>query len=352
MSAAQADILIRTEGCAGRITLTRASALNALSHAMILAIEEALDRWATDDTIRLVIVDAEGDKAFCAGGDIQQLYETGRAGDNSYGRRFWRDEYHLNARIARYPKPYVAFMQGFTMGGGVGIACHGSHRIVCESSRIAMPEVGIGLVPDVGGSALLARAPGRLGEYLGLTGARMGPGDAIFAGFADFYLPQAAWPALIRALQETGDISLIRAQAAPAAPLAPMMPRITALFEAPSLRGIMAALTADGSDFAAKARKAIARNSPLAMACTIALIHRLKREAGDMGAALELEYRFSHRAMSEGDFLEGVRAAVIDKDRAPRWKHGLETPLKEAAARMLAPLGPESLKLESERNVK
>jgi len=153
------DIHIRTEGRAGRITLTRPKSLNALSYEMCLAIERALDAWRDDDAVALVLIDAEGDKAFCAGGDVQQLYEKGRAGDYTFGRRFWADEYRLNAKIAEYPKPYVALMQGFVMGGGVGISCHGSHRIVCDTTRIAMPECSIGLVPDVGGSLLLARAP-------------------------------------------------------------------------------------------------------------------------------------------------------------------------------------------------
>ena len=166
----QAEIHIRKEGRAGRITLDRPKALNALTYDMALAIGAALDQWRDDGAVDLVIIDALGDKAFCAGGDIQKLYDTGRAGDFAYGRRFWADEYRLNARIAEYPKPYVALMQGFVMGGGVGISCHGSHRIVCASTRIAMPECGIGLVPDVGGSLLLARAPGRLGEYVGCTG--------------------------------------------------------------------------------------------------------------------------------------------------------------------------------------
>src|SRR6056297_2638543 len=184
------EIHIRREGRAGRITLTRPKAMNALSYDMCLAIEDALDNWATDDSVDLLMIDAEGDRAFCAGGDIQKLYQTGRAGDFAYGRRFWRDEYRMNARLAEYPKPVVSLMQGFTMGGGVGVGCHDSHRVVGASTRIAMPECGIGLIPDVGGTRLLANAPGRLGEFIGLTGHRLGPGDAIVAGFADHYLPE------------------------------------------------------------------------------------------------------------------------------------------------------------------
>jgi enoyl-CoA hydratase len=183
------DIEIRTEGRAGRITLNRPQALNALTWDMCTRIEAALDAWASDDAVAMLVIDAAGDKAFCAGGDIAEMYATGTAGDYEYGRRFWADEYRMNAKLFNFPKPVATFLQGFTMGGGVGVGCHASHRIVCDTSRIAMPECGIGLVPDVGGSLILARAPGRLGEYLGVTAARMGPGDAIHAGFADYFVP-------------------------------------------------------------------------------------------------------------------------------------------------------------------
>ena len=164
------DIEIRTTGRAGRITLTRPHALNALSYDMCMSIDTAMRNWREDDAVDLIILDAEGEKAFCAGGDIAELYETATKGDYAYGQKFWRDEYLLNALIFEYPKPVISFLQGFTMGGGVGIGCHGSHRVVGESSRIAMPECSIGLVPDVGGSLMLALAPGRLGEFLGNYG--------------------------------------------------------------------------------------------------------------------------------------------------------------------------------------
>lgn len=335
------DISIRKTGRAGRITLTRPKALNAMSYDMCLAIEAALDDWASDDDVALVIIDAEGDKAFCAGGDIQQLYDTGRAGDFAYGQTFWRDEYRLNAKIAEYPKPYVAFMQGFTMGGGVGISCHGSHRIVCDSSQIAMPECGIGLVPDVGGSLILANAPGRLGEYLGLTTSRMGPADAIYAGFADTFIPQDAWPALIERLEETGDPAQIDTakETPPQGAMRDLQADIDAHFAGEDLQSIVNALKASDSAFAVDALKAMGRNSPLSMACAVEILHRLRGPAADIRRALELEYRFTFRAMEQGDFLEGIRAAVIDKDRSPNWQHGLEKPPTMAATQMLLPLG-------------
>ncbi len=344
------DIHIRIEGRAGRITLTRTKAMNALSYDMCLAIEDALDSWAMDDSVDLVMIDAHGDKAFCAGGDIQKLYETGRAGDYDYARRFWRDEYRLNAKIAEYPKPYVAFMQGFTMGGGVGIGCHGSHRIVCDSSQIAMPECSIGLVPDVGGSLLLARAPGRVGEYLGLTGTRMGSGDAIHAGFADHYLPQDTWQDVKAQLIETGDADLVETYATtpPDSPLAGQQQDIDAIFNGNALPDIVTALEADTGEFATSALKAIRRNAPLSMACALEMIHRLRAAVADIRQALDLEYRFTHRAMDQGDFLEGIRAQIIDKDRQPKWQHDLTALPDTAISRMLDPLGADALTFDKE----
>jgi enoyl-CoA hydratase/carnithine racemase len=344
------DVRIRKQGRAGRITLARPRALNALSYDMCTAIEAALDAWRGDGEVALVLIDAEGDKAFCAGGDIQQLYDTGRAGDFAYGRRFWADEYRLNAKIARYPKPFVALMHGFVMGGGVGIACHGSHRVVCESTRMAMPECGIGLVPDVGGSLLLARAPGRAGEYLGLTGARMAPDDAIYAGFADFYAPQLKWQELRAALVESGDPGVIDgfAEAPPEGTLRSLQPEIDACFGGEGLHDIVASLRAADSDFARDTLAVLARNSPLSMACTVEIIHRLRAMSADIGQALEMEYRFTWRSMEQGDFLEGIRAAIIDKDREPKWKHTLDSLPGAAVLQMLQPLGENALTLEEE----
>ena len=344
------DIHIRTQGHAGRITLTRPKALNAMSYDMCLAIEAALDAWRDDDAVKLVIIDAEGDKGFCAGGDIQQLYDTGRAGDFAYGQRFWADEYRLNAKIAEYSKPYVALMQGFTMGGGVGISCHGSHRIVCETSQIAMPEVGIGLVPDVGGSLLLAQAPGRLGEYLGTTAARMGPADAIHAGFADTYIPRSQWPDLISTLCESGDTAAIqtRSEEPPQGVMSALSGRINAHFSGEGLRDIVNSLKAEDSNFADDTLKRLMRNSPLSMACAIEMIHRLRRTNVTIREALELEYRYTYRAMEHGDFLEGIRAAVIDKDRTPRWRHDVNDPPLMDATKMLMPLGKDKLTFEKE----
>ncbi len=343
-----ADILIRTDGWAGRITLNRPEALNALTYEMCRAIEAALDEWRDDNAVALVIIDATGERAFCSGGDIQEMYASGRRGDYTYGRRFWTDEYRLNAKIAEYPKPYVALMQGFTMGGGVGVSCHGSHRIVGETSRIAMPECGIGLVPDVGGSLLLSRAPGRLGAYYGMTGARMNASDAIHAGFADVFVPEGDWADLIAALAKSGEADSIEGFAAPCfdATQAGTQAEIDALFAPDSLAGITAGLRVVPTDVAAGALTALGRNSPLSMAVTLEMIRRLGKDA-TIRDALRQEYRYTWRAMEHGDFLEGIRAAIIDKDRAPRWRHGdIGAVSHKEIDAMLAPLYDAELNLK------
>ncbi|KAE9631670.1 enoyl-CoA hydratase/isomerase family protein [Parasedimentitalea maritima] len=342
------DIDIRITGKAGRITLTRPKALNALSYEMCMAIDAALKDWATNDTVQLVVIDAAGDKAFCAGGDIAELYDSGTKGDYAYGRKFWSDEYRLNARMFEYGKPIVSFMQGFTMGGGVGIGCHGAHRVLCETSQISMPEVGIGLVPDVGGTLILSQAPGRLGEYLGLTGFRMVADDAILAGFADLFIPQDQWPSLISLLETDGDLACLTANAdvPPTGKLRDLQGDIDRHFAGETLSDILNSLHNDDSAFSAATLKSLRRNSPLSMACTAELLHRLRGPEPSIRAALELEYRFTYRAMERGDFLEGIRAAIIDKDRNPQWQHSDMDVPTSATSQMLMPLGAETLTFE------
>ena len=339
------DIEIRVDGRAGRITLNRPKALNALTWDMCLATEKALDQWRDDPEIALIIIDAAGDRAFCAGGDLAEMYRTGISGDFAYGQAFWRDEYRMNAKLAEYPKPIVSFMQGFTMGGGVGMGGHCSHRIVGDTSQISMPECAVGLVPDVGGSFLLSRAPGRLGEYLGLTCARMGPGDAIHTGFADIYLPESDWPALKQELAASGDIAAITAVArpAPASSLAEQQTMIDMLFAGEDLRAVLNMLRNSDLEFASHALKCMARNAPLAMATALEMVHRLRGPSTDIRRALELEYRVTSRIMEHGDFLEGIRAAIIDKDRTPRWRHGQDSVPAADIARLLRPLGKAAL---------
>ena len=339
------DIHIRIDGKVGHITLNRPDALNAMTYEMCTAIEEAIDDWAADDAVSLVLFDATGDKAFCAGGDIAELYATGIKGDFSYGQTFWRDEYRLNAKLFEYPKPVVSLLQGFTMGGGVGIGCHGTHRIVGETSQMAMPECGIGLVPDVGGTLMLALAPGRLGEYLGTTGARMGPGDAIYAGFADHFIPQDEWAALTDALIETGDAEQVKAFAMPAPDgvFEAHQTEMDSLFDGETLTDVLNQLDQSDSAFATAALKALSRAAPLSAACTIEMVHRLRSPSLTIRKALEMEYRFTYRAMEHGDFLEGIRAQIIDKDRTPQWQFADTSVPGVAVSKMLMPLGDNTL---------
>lgn len=340
------EIEIRKIGRVGRITLKRPKALNALTLDMLRAIGAILPVWAEDDNISMIVLDAEGDKAFCAGGDIAEIYAAMKAGDHELPRNFWREEYPINLALFNFPKPIACFLQGFTMGGGVGIGCHASHRVVCETSQIAMPECSIGLIPDVGGSLILARAPGRLGEYLGMTSARMGPGDAIHAGFADYYIPRANWPDLIKVLEETGDWGAIDNAAAPTpeSALAEQQERIDTSFGGETHRDILNALSHAG-EWGDKVLERLARNAPLATAVAPELVHRA-RARDDIREAFRNEYRFGHRIVAQGDFQEGIRAAIIDRDRKPRWKHSaLSKVTSLEVSQMLMPLGTQELKL-------
>lgn len=316
------DLIVRKQGRAGRITLNRPDALNALSYSMVLGIENALKNWEADGSVSVVIIDGAGDRAFCAGGDIEDMYKAGLEGNFDYGAKFWRDEYRLNAYIAKYSKPYVAIMHGFVMGGGVGISAHGSHRIVTDGSMVAMPECGIGLIPDVGGTHLLGKAPGNLGEFAGLTGFRMGPSDAIHMGFADYYVPQDLIAPLVDDLSETGDVQSIddyRVKCGDGQ-IKGIEKEANDIFSLGSLEEVVSTLGGQSSDWAIKALRAIQKSSPIALKCTLSLI-RTAREIGDLEAALENEFAVTSKSTEHGDFLEGIRAAIIDKDRNPKWKH-------------------------------
>ena len=337
------DLIVRTEGRAGRLTLNRPQALNALTHAQCLATQAALDAWRDDPSVALVILDGAGPRAFCAGGDIAQVTAEGRAGNYAAGRDFWRDEYRMNLTLATYTKPIVSFLHGFVMGGGVGYGCHNSHRIAGETLQLAMPECGIGLIPDVGGTWLLSRAPGAVGLWMGLTAARLGPGDAIAAGFADAFVPEAEWEGLKARLCETGDPGMIPAHPAPPAPMLAQAALIDRLFAGATIPAILAALEGDGSDLARDALKAMRRNSPLSMASTLAL---LRPAPATLPQAIAQEFRWVWRAMEHGDFIEGVRAQILDKDRNPRWRHARPEDVTAAeVAAMLAPLGPDDWRM-------
>ena len=313
------DIFIRKSGYIGHITLNRPDVLNSLTYSMILAIEKSLSEWETDESIALVIIDAKGDRAFCAGGDIQILYENGFKKNFAYGQKFWADEYRLNEKIANYKKPFVAFMQGFTMGGGVGVSCHGSHRIVGETSKIAMPECSIGLVPDVGGSFLLAKLPGNIGTFLGTTGKRMSASDAIYCGFADYFVPEKKWEGLKEKLVTTGNVDWIKKfqQSTQTSEIEKSYSQISEAMVDISPKNIESRLK---HPFFEKDLSALSFNSPISVAYTIMMLN-MEKVQNNISDALDAEYSFTARSQEFGDFQEGIRAAVIDKDRNPIWKH-------------------------------
>ena len=316
------EVLIRREGRAGRITMNRPQALNALTHSMVGKIRTALDAWQVDPSVELVVLDGTGDRALCAGGDVRSLYDS-QAQGSEFARNFWRDEYRLNALIGRYPKPYIAIQEGIVMGGGIGLSGHASHRIVTERSRLAMPETGIGLIPDVGGTWLLARAPGESGMYLGLTGDSMTAADAVHARFSDSFVPSDKRDALTDRLIDPkgGDVAqLIGAFAQDAGPsgLAARSTEIDGAFSGESVEDILAALAQLSSDWAKEASAALRQKSPKALKLTLAAI-RGARTLRSLEQALTVEFRLTVRLFEDGEFPEGVRALIVSKDKNPKW---------------------------------
>lgn len=312
------SLLRRVDGRIGRITLNRPDALNALTPEMLRELSAALTEWADDDRIDAVVIDGAGERGLCAGGDIRLIASM----TAPEAARFWRQEYATDLQTSRFPKPYVAIMDGITMGGGVGISAHGSVRIVTERSRVAMPEVRIGLAPDVGGSLLLARAPGELGIHLGLTAGTMTGADAVLCGFADYYVNSAKLGALRTALASSGQrpeaVVQEFAEQLPAAPLAEHREWIDACYSGDSVSAILDRLASAGNDAAASARAEILAMSPTSVAVTLAAIRR----AGvldSLDLVLEQDLHVSTALFARPDLAEGIRAQVIDKDRTPRW---------------------------------
>ncbi|MDW4915994.1 enoyl-CoA hydratase/isomerase family protein [Streptomyces californicus] len=339
-------VLLETRGACLHLTLNRPRALNALSHTMVRILDEALTRAEQDAAIVSVLLTGAGDRGLCAGGDIRALHDDARASGRA-SLDFWRDEYRLNARIARFPKPYVALMDGIVMGGGVGVSAHAGIRVVTERSRVAMPETAIGFVPDVGGTCLLANAPGRLGTHLALTGRSVGAADAVLCGLADHHVPSRLLPALTEALgEETGSGASVEgivqrfATPPPAGELAAQRAWIDHCYAADTVEEIVRRLRTSGEPAAGAAADDLLTKSPTALKVTLAAVRRAAR-LGTLEAVLDQEFRVSSRAFEQPDFVEGVRARIIDKDNAPQWKPGsLSEVDDEQVARFFAPLTP------------
>jgi enoyl-CoA hydratase len=345
-------IRVMRSGAVGRITLDRPSKINALTPEMLADLHATLEAWEREADLRLVLLDGAGPRGFCAGGDLRLLRDLA-AFSHETARGFWADEYRLDAKLASFAKPIVAFMSGIVMGGGVGLTAHTRHRIVSESTELAMPEAAVGLIPDVGATWLLSRAPSETGTYLALTGERIGAGDALALGLADAFVPQADLEALGAALVReapSGDDAVRAvigrfARAPGTAPLWERRAEIEALFAHDTVEAIVAALWSDGSAFALETVRTMGAKSPTSLKLTL----RALREARDLAGlpeCLQLEYRVMSRILAGFDFYEGTRAVVIDKDRTPAWRPAALRDVSPAAvAQHFAPLGNGELRL-------
>jgi enoyl-CoA hydratase len=349
---AEGDLIARKEGFAGIIRLNRPKAINAVTLEMFHDVDNALDAFEADPGVAVIVLEGAGERGLCAGGDIRALWESSKV-KGDLGKILWRDEYILNARIKKFPKPYVAFMDGVVMGGGVGLSAHSSHRVVTEKTKLAMPEVGLGFFPDVGGTWLLSHSPGEIGTYFGLTGQTMNGPDAINARFADAVVPSSKLPALREALTKMppGTTSAeVRklidsfSTGETAGPVAAQQAKIDALFAHDRMEDIVAALQRDGSDFAQATLKTLSEKSPRGMVVTLKLL-RLARKSNSLEECLVREYRAALEVFASDDFREGVRAAVIDKDRNPKWSPPrIEDVTPAMVAPYFAEIGSDELK--------
>ncbi len=328
---ADQEILFDRRGHAGVVTLNRPKALNAVTHNMILRMDEKMRQWEADDAVKAVIVKGEG-RAFCAGGDIMDVYRAGREGRKL--TQFFADEYRLNAYLARYAKPVVALIDGIVMGGGVGLSFHGSHRVLGEKALFAMPEVGIGFFPDVGGGYLLSRVKGGYGIYLGLTGARIGPGDTLRAGLATHAVRSDELAKVEEGVIETGDPDAVLAPLAIQPP--PGLDEATAAlighhFTRGSLNDLIESLRQSreaGDEFAAKTLGVIETRSPTSV--SVAFRQVTYAEMFDMDEAMKMEFRILNRMLEGHDFYEGIRAVLVDKGDTPKWSPATLAEIDEA----------------------
>ena len=336
-------VLITEENGVGRITLNRPKALHALNTQMCEIMTDALLKWRNDDQITMVLVDhAEGSRGFCAGGDIRMLAESG-AKDGIDAMAFFASEYRLNTLIFNYPKPYIACLDGVTMGGGVGISVHGDVRIATENSTFAMPESGIGLFPDVGGGWFLPRLEGALGVWLALTGARLKGEDVLAAGVATHFVSSEALPALKANILKDGLAALEGMQTTARASFADHVDIMNACFGQDTVEAVYTALAADGGEWATKQLATLKTKSPTTMKTALRQIHE-GAKCKTFEDNMRMEYRIGARIVRSADFAEGVRAVIIDKDNAPKWSPDTLAGVTDAALDdIFAPLGVDEL---------
>jgi enoyl-CoA hydratase len=319
VAAENEDVLVTVENGVGLLTLNRPKAINSLTHGMVTVLASTLTDWENDGSVHTVLLTGAGERGLCAGGDIVDVYNSAR-GDGVEARTFWHDEYVLNAHIARYSKPYVAVMDGIVMGGGVGVSAHASIRVVTDSTKMAMPEVGIGLIPDVGGSFILSRAPGRLGLHAALTGAPFNGADAIALGFADHYVPHDVLGEFKKAIIDGGIDAALAAHAIepPPSSLLAQQNWIDHCYAGETLADIVAALRGHDAGPASDAANLIASRSPIAASVALVAIRRAATR-DTLEDVLRQEFRTQTAALRSHDLVEGIRAQVIDKDRNPKW---------------------------------
>ena len=320
MAEADATLIATREGAVGRLLMNRPRALNALDLSMIDAMAQAIAAWREDPSLRLVLLEGAGDRAFCAGGDVRRVREQVLAGDHESVEAFFSHEYAVNGAIAAFPRPWVSLIDGVCMGGGIGVSVHGSHRVVTEHAMLAMPETAIALFPDVGTSYVLSRLGGGLGRWLALTGARLQGAEAVEAGLATHFVPRERLSALREVLLAEGDAGAVTrfAEAVPPGRIAALRPAIDRCFAHDDRAAIEAALEAEGSDWAQEQRAILQHVSPTSVAVTLEL---LKRGATlDLPQCLEMELSLTRGVTRHPDFAEGVRAVLVDKDNKPRWQ--------------------------------
>ncbi len=345
----EGDIVVRTSGTLRRITLNRPKALNALTLDMAVTMIAQLRSWVDDPAVGAILIDGAGERGFCAGGDIRALYDAAKSGSR-LPEQFWATEYHLNVMIARYAKPVIAIMDGVVMGGGVGLSAHAAHRVVTERSAVAMPEVGIGFFPDVGASFVLARSPGFAGTHLALTGNRIGAADAIYCGFADIHIAASRLPELPAALADCFGAEDVRAglRGLSTPPVPGHLPGarswIDRCYAADTVEDIVEQLRVCDIEAARAALQTVAKASPTLLKVTLRNL-RSAVSFKRLEESFQQDYRIALACIAGHDFIEGIRATIVDKDRNPAWRpNALEDVTPDIVERHFQPVGALELK--------